>query len=198
MMGRDGGAMREPVIGIDLGTTYSAVAIMEEGRPRIIPNRSGLRLTPSMIAFTRAGERVVGEAARVLLEEIPENVAYALQQKFEGRALVFDLGGGTFDVSILEVEGGVFQVRATGGDPRLGGEDFDNAIAQWLLAQVPEAMRAQVSRDIISMQHLKVAAERAKRTLTDHEEAYISVVDLGYHLVAKRFTELNTSLTRSF
>src|SRR5262245_58465103 len=226
--------MREPVIGIDLGTTYSAVATMEEGRPRIIPNRAGLRLTPSMIAFTRSGERVVGEAAKLLLEEIPENVAFAtkrfigrrwsgavvpyplvsgpngevriqlagrvmplpqisamvlgelkldaqvyfgrpvsravitvpanfddgqrqatkeaasiaglevlrivneptaaaiaygLQQRFEGRALVFDLGGGTFDVSILEVERGVFQVRATGGDPRLGGEDFDSAIA---------------------------------------------------------------------
>jgi molecular chaperone DnaK len=302
--------MREPVIGIDLGTTYSAVAVMEEGRPRIIPNRAGLRLTPSMIAFTRAGDRVVGEAARLLLEEIPENVAYAtkrfigrrwtealvqearsvvpyplvagpngevrvqiagrvmplpqisamvlgelkldaqvyfgrpvtkavitvpanfddgqrqatkeaasiaglevlrivneptaaaiaygLQQKFEGRTLVFDLGGGTFDVSILEVERGVFQVRATGGDPRLGGEDFDSAIAQWLLAQVPEGMRQQVSRDVISMQHLKVAGERAKRTLTDHEEAYISVVDLGDHLEAKKFTELNTSLTRQF
>jgi molecular chaperone DnaK len=302
--------MREPVIGIDLGTTYSAVAVMEEGRPRIIPNRAGLRLTPSMIAFTRSGERVVGEAARVLLEEIPENVAYAtkrfigrrwseelvkesrslvpyplvagpngevrveiagrvmpvpqisamvlgelkldaqvyfgrpvtravitvpanfddgqrqatkeaasiagldvlrivneptaaamaygLQQKFEGRALVFDLGGGTFDVSILEVERGVFQVRATGGDPRLGGEDFDSAIAQWLLAQVPDSMRSQVSKDVISMQHLKVAGERAKRTLTDHQEAYISVVDLGDHLSTKRFTELNTSLTRTF
>jgi len=302
--------MREPVIGIDLGTTYSAVATMEDGRPRIIPNRAGLRLTPSMIAFTRTGERVVGEAARLLLEEIPENVAFAtkrfigrrwseslakdaravvpyplvagpngevrieiagrvmplpqisamvlgelkldaqvyfgrpvtkavitvpanfddgqrqatkeaaaiagldvlrivneptaaaiaygLQQKFEGRTLVFDLGGGTFDVSILEVERGVYQVRATGGDPRLGGEDFDGAIAQWLLAQVPEAMRGLVSRDVISMQHLKVAAERAKRTLTDHEEAYISVVDLGDHLVHKRFTELNTSLTRTF
>jgi len=302
--------MREPVIGIDLGTTYSAVAVMEEGRPRIIPNRAGLRLTPSMIAFTRTGERVVGEAARLLLEEIPENVAYAtkrfigrrwseqlaqeakavvpyplvagpngevrvqiagrimplpqisamvlgelkldaqvyfgrsvtkavitvpanfddgqrqatkeaaaiaglevlrivneptaaaiaygLQQKFEGRTLVFDLGGGTFDVSILEVERGVFQVRATGGDPRLGGEDFDSAIAQWLLAQVPESLRQQVSKDVISMQHLKVAGERAKRTLTDHQEAYISVVDLGDHLQAKKFTELNTSLTRQF
>src|SRR5262245_13147282 len=302
--------MHEPVIGIDLGTTYSAVATMEEGRPRIIPNRAGLRLTPSMIAFTRAGERVVGEPAKLLLEEVPENVAFAtkrfigrrwsealakdakqvvpyplvagpngevrvqiagrvmplpqisamvlgelkldaqvyfgrpvnkavitvpanfddgqrqatkeaaaiaglevlrivneptaaaiaygLQQRFEGRALVFDLGGGTFDVSILEVERGVYQVRATGGDPRLGGEDFDNAIAQWLLAQVPEGMRIPVAKDIISMQHLKVAAERAKRTLTDHEEAYISVVDLGDHLVAKRFTEVNTSLTRSF
>src|SRR3954453_4169621 len=79
-----GGAMREPVIGIDLGTTYSAVAVMEEGRPRIIPNRAGLRLTPSMIAFTRGGDRVVGEAARLLLEEIPENVAYATK-RFIGR-----------------------------------------------------------------------------------------------------------------
>jgi molecular chaperone DnaK len=304
--------MREPVIGIDLGTTYSAVATMEEGRPRIIPNRQGTRLTPSMVAFTRTGERVIGEEARTLLEEIPENVAFAtkrfigrrwteelaeeaktvvpyplvpgpngevrvkvagrvmpipqvsamvlaelkldaqvyfgkpvtravitvpanfddgqrqatkeaasiaglevlrivneptaaavaygLQQKFEGRALVFDLGGGTFDVSILEVEKGVYEVKATGGDSRLGGEDFDNRIAQWLLAQVPDAMRDAVGRDVISLQHLKVAAERAKRTLTEHEEAYISVVDLGDHTTSgpKRFTELNTSLTRAF
>src|SRR5438552_863146 len=72
--------MREPVIGIDLGTTYSAVATMEEGKPRIIPNRAGLRLTPSMIAFTRSGERVIGEAARAMLEEIPENVAFATKR----------------------------------------------------------------------------------------------------------------------
>src|SRR5688572_5966354 len=76
--------MREPVIGIDLGTTYSAVATMEDGKPRLIPNRQGTRLTPSMIAFTRSGERVIGEAARVLLEEVPENVAFATK-RFIGR-----------------------------------------------------------------------------------------------------------------
>src|SRR6185295_13017544 len=69
---------------------------------------------------------------------------------------------------------------------------------QWMLAQVPDSMRVQVGKDVISMQHLKVAGERAKRTLTEHQEAYISVVDLGDHLTVKRFTELNTSLTRTF
>ena len=72
--------MAEPVIGIDLGTTYSAVATMEEGKPKLIPNRAGQRLTPSMVGFTRTGDRVVGEAARALLEEIPENVALATKR----------------------------------------------------------------------------------------------------------------------
>jgi molecular chaperone DnaK len=72
--------MREPVVGIDLGTTYSAVATVEGGKPRIIPNRAGSRLTPSLVGFTRSGERVVGEQARQLAEELPENVAFATKR----------------------------------------------------------------------------------------------------------------------
>jgi molecular chaperone DnaK len=302
--------MREPVIGIDLGTTFSAVATVEEGKPRIINNRSGGRLTPSMVGFTRGGSRVVGEQARLLAEEAPENVAYAtkrflgrrwtaelatsarslvlypllhgeagdirlklggkvlpvsqvsamilgelkldaqahfgrpvskavitvpanfddqqrsatkeaariaglevlriineptsaavaygLTTRFQGRALVFDLGGGTFDVSILEVEDGVFVVKATGGDPQLGGEDFDLRIVDWLLAQVDEPFREAVRGDRLSMQRLKSAAERAKRVLSEKDEALISVADLGDHSGQKRFTQLETALTRSF
>ncbi len=304
--------MREPVIGIDLGTTYSAVATVADGKPEIIPNRAGGRLTPSMVGFVESGERVVGDAAKLLAEESPESVAYAtkrfigrrwseelaaqakylvpyplingpsgeirirvadrtlpipqisamilgelrldaqayfgravnkavitvpanfddsqrqgtkeaaqiagidvlrivneptaaavaygLAKGFQGRALVFDLGGGTFDVSILEVTDGVFEVKATGGDPQLGGEDFDNRIVQWLLAQVPDAFRDIVQRDKLSMQRMKVAAEKAKRELSSAEEAYISIGELGDHLDRsnKRFTELNTALTRTF
>ncbi|MDQ3263096.1 MAG: Hsp70 family protein [Myxococcota bacterium] len=303
--------MREPVIGIDLGTTYSATATVEDGAPRVIPSRRGGRLTPSMVGFTHGGDRVVGEAARTLAEELPENVAFAtkrfigrrwspelaaqakylvpypliagpqgeirikvagqvlpitqisamvlgelkldaqayygrpvhkavitvpanfddgqrqgtkeaaaiaglevlrivneptaaavaygLTQKFEGRALVFDLGGGTFDVSILEVQNGVFEVKATGGDPQLGGEDFDNRIVQWLLAQIPDDRREEIRTDPVSMQRLKLAAERSKRELTLAEEAYISINDLGSHLRGgKPHIEINTALTRSF
>src|SRR3954470_22878817 len=82
--------MREPVVGIDLGTTYSAVAAMEEARPRIIPNRAGGRLTPSMVGFSRSGDRVVGEAARLLAEELPENVAVATK-RFIGRRFTPEL-----------------------------------------------------------------------------------------------------------
>lgn len=304
--------MREPVIGIDLGTTYSAVATVEEdGKPRIIPSRSGGRLTPSMIGFTRGGDRIVGEPARLLAEELPENVAwatkrfigrrwspelaaqakylvpypliegpngeirikvaghvlpitqvsamvlgelkldaqayfgrpvnkavitvpanfddnqrqgtkeaaaiaglevlrivneptaaavaYGLTQQFRGRALVFDLGGGTFDVSILEVENGVFEVKATGGDPQLGGEDFDNRIVQWLLAQLPDERREEIRTDPLSLQRLKVAAERSKRELTMADEAFISIADLCSHTGGKRPpVEINTALTRGF
>ena len=303
--------MGEPVIGIDLGTTYSAVATVEDGKPRVIVGRDGNRLTPSMVGFTAGGERVVGNKAKALADELPRNVAYAtkrfigrrwtadlasqarylvpypliagpsgeirielagqvlpltqvsamvlgelkldaqayfgrpvskavitvpanfddgqrqatkeaaaiaglevlrivneptaaavaygLTSSFRGRALVFDLGGGTFDVSILEVESGVFVVKATGGDPQLGGEDFDNRIVQWLLAQVPEDRREEINQDPVSMQRLKVASERAKRELTETEEAYLSITGLGSHSGGKGANiEVNTALTRTF
>ncbi|RKH45380.1 Hsp70 family protein [Corallococcus sicarius] len=303
--------MQEPVIGIDLGTTNSVVATVEDGRPRLIPSRAGGRLTPSVVGLTRAGDRVVGQAAQMLAEEQPDAVvwatkrflgrrytpelvqqakamvpyplvagptgdvrvklagrvlptaqisafilgelrldaqahfgrdvrkcvitvpanfddnqrqatreaagiagldvvrlvneptaaalAYGLSRGFEGSALVFDLGGGTFDVSILDVKAGVFEVKATGGDHALGGEDFDQRIVQWLLAQVEDSFQDAVSRDPQSLRRLKVAAEAAKRELTDADEATISVSGLGDHTAGvKRFTEINTALTRSF
>jgi molecular chaperone DnaK len=303
--------MNEPFIGIDLGTTFCAVATVENGLPVIISNREGGRLTPSVVGFTRNGDRVVGEQARALAAELPENVAYAtkrfigrrftpelaesartlvtypllggpegdvrlrvagrvlpvsqvsamilgelkldaeayfgrpvtkavitvpanfddqqrsatkeaariaglevlriineptaaavaygLSASFKGRALVFDLGGGTFDVSILEAEDGVFVVKATGGDSQLGGEDFDLRIVEWLLAQVDEEFRQTVRNDLVSVQRLKTAAERAKRVLTEREEAFISVDELGDHAGGnKRFTQVETALTRSF
>jgi molecular chaperone DnaK len=303
--------MHDPVIGIDLGTTNSAVATVEDGRARLIPSRAGGRLTPSVVGITKSGERVVGHAAQALGEEHPDAVvwatkrflgrrytpelvqqakatvpyplvagpsgdvrvklggrvmpvtqvsamilgelaldaqahfgrpvskcvitvpanfddnqrqatreaatiagldvvrlvneptaaalAYGLSRGFEGNALVFDLGGGTFDVSILEVKAGVFEVRATGGDPRLGGEDFDQRIVQWLLAQVDDEMRHLVSQDAQSLRRLKVAAEAAKRTLTEADEATVSVAGLGDHATSgRRLTELETVLTRSF
>ncbi len=149
---------------------------------------------------TKEAARIAGlDAIRIINEPTSAAVAYGLTSGFQGRALVFDLGGGTFDVSILEVQSGVFQVKATGGDSQLGGEDFDNRIAQWLLAQVDERFRDAVARDKLSMQRLKTAAEKAKRDLTDAEEAYIAVGDLGDHSSSGgRFTQLDTALTRAF
>jgi len=301
----------EPVIGIDLGTTYSAVATVDAGRPLIIPNRTGARLTPSVVGFTAQGERVVGEKAQQLGDTAPDRIApatkrwigrrwtpelaalarhvvpypliagpsgdvrikvagrvmpitqvaamllgelkldaeahfggpvsrcvitvpanfddsqrqatreaariaglevlrivneptaaamaYGLVTSFQGRALVFDLGGGTFDVSILEMENGVYEVRATGGDQQLGGEDFDDTIVRWLLAQVNEPFRDIVQKDRISMQRLRYAAERAKRTLTAQTEAFISVSDLRDHTSESAdFAQVDTALTRDF
>jgi len=136
---------------------------------------------------------------RLVNEPTAAAVAYGLATQFEGRALVFDLGGGTFDVSILEMDKGVFQVRATGGDMKLGGEDFDQRIVQWLLAQVPDAHRDAVGRDRLSMQHLKSAAENAKKALSEAQEAQIDVPDLGDHsrADAQRY-QLDSALTRAF
>jgi molecular chaperone DnaK len=301
----------EPVIGIDLGTTYSAVATVEQGRPVVIASRTGARLTPSVVGFTALGERVVGERAQVLGDQAPDRVApatkryigkrwsaelaqgaklvvpypliqgpssevrikvagrvmpltqvsamllgelkldaeahfgcpvsrcvitvpanfdegqrqatreaariagldvlrmvneptaaaiaYGLFNSVHGRTLVFDLGGGTFDVSVLEMQDGVYEVRATGGDPQLGGDDFDACIVQWLMAQVPESHREAMRGDRISMQRLRYAAERAKRTLSEQTEAFISVDDLGGSEGdgGKPF-KLETVLTRDF
>jgi molecular chaperone DnaK len=301
--------MSEPVVGIDLGTSTSAVATVEDGRPRIIPNRRGRPLTPSLVGFAPDGTRVVGDTARGVAEEHPSDVAsatkrfigrrwtaelarsaralvpypllegpngevririagrvlpltqvssmilgelkldaeahferpvsscvitvpanfddlqraatreaahiaglnvlrlvneptaaavaYGLTSSFRGRALVFDLGGGTFDVSILEVENGVFQVKATGGDPLLGGEDFDARVVQWLLERVPETHREPAARDTLSMQRLKVAAELAKRELSFSDAALISVTGLGDHRPGGTLTDIEASLSRT-
>jgi molecular chaperone DnaK len=300
--------MREPVVGIDLGTSTSAVATVENGKPRVLSNRIGRSLTPSLVGFTTDGVRVVGEEARLLAVTRPSDVAaatkrfigrrwnpklvqearslvayplvegpsgeirariagrvlpltqisamvlgelkldaeahfgrpvqkcvitvpanfddnqraatkqaaqiaglhvlrivneptaaavaYGLTSKFEGKALVFDLGGGTFDVSILEVESGVFQVQATGGDPVLGGEDFDAAVVQWLLSQLPLAQREGAAHDTISIQRLKIAAEQAKRELSEADEARVTASGLGDHGPGGTLVDLDVRLTR--
>jgi molecular chaperone DnaK len=301
--------MREPVVGIDLGTSTSAVATVENGTPRVLSNRGGRSLTPSLVGFTPEGKRVVGEEARLLAVSRPADVAaatkrfigrrwspklvhearslvpyplvegpsgevrakiasrvlpltqisamvlgelkldaeahfgrpvqncvitvpanfddnqraatkqaaqiaglhvlrivneptaaavaYGLTSKFEGKALVFDLGGGTFDVSILEVESGVFQVRATGGDPVLGGEDFDAVVVRWLLERLPLPQRETAGHDVLSMQRLKVAAEQAKRELSQSDEACITGSGLGDHGPGGTLVDLEVTLSRA-
>src|SRR5436190_1111701 len=145
------------VIGIDLGTTNSCVAVMEGSAPKVIENAEGARTTPSIIAFAPDGERLAGQPAkrqgvtnpeytffaikrliaglevlRIINEPTAAALAYGLDKKSSGTIAVYDLGGGTFDVSVLEIGDGVFEVKSTNGDTFLGGEDFDQRVVNFL------------------------------------------------------------------
>ncbi|HSP78511.1 MAG TPA: Hsp70 family protein, partial [Myxococcaceae bacterium] len=149
---------------------------------------------------TREAASIAGlDALRLINEPTAAALAYGLSRGFQGHALVFDLGGGTFDVTVLEVTDGVYEVKATGGDPVLGGEDFDRRITEWLLAQVEDDARELVRRDALSMRRLKVAAEQAKKDVTEYEETLISIAGLGDNARGSRTqVGLETVLTRAF
>src|SRR3989441_602707 len=133
------------IIGIDLGTTNSVVAVMEGGEPVVIANQEGGRTTPSVVAFTKGGERLVGQVAkrqatkdagriaglevlRIINEPTAAALAYGLDKKKDETIAVYDFGGGTFDISILEVGEGVVEVKSTNGDTHLGGDNLDQRI----------------------------------------------------------------------
>lgn len=273
------------IIGIDLGTTNSCVAVMEAGKPRVLENSEGRRVTPSVVVFKKDGERIVGDAAKRQIvtnhdravysikrfmgrlyrevtrerEEVPFKVvegpngdarvrigdrdysppeisamilqkmkqtaeeklgekiteavitvpayfndaqrqatkdagkiagldvkriineptaaalAYGLDKKKDQKIAVYDLGGGTFDISILEIGDGVFEVKATNGDTHLGGDDFDQRIIEWLIDEFKRKEGIDLKRDLMAMQRLKEAAEKAKIELSSSMETEINL-----------------------
>ncbi|MEJ5254634.1 MAG: molecular chaperone DnaK [Acidimicrobiales bacterium] len=279
-------------VGIDLGTTNSVVAVLEGGDPVVIPNAEGSRTTPSVVAFAKNGEVLVGEVAkrqaitnpdrtirsvkrhmgtnwtididgkaytpqeisarvlmklkrdaeaylgdtvnqavitvpayfddaqrtatkeagqiaglevlRIINEPTAAALAYGLDKEHDQTILVFDLGGGTFDVSVLEIGDGVFEVKSTHGDTHLGGDDWDQRIIDWLVERFKAAHGVDLSKDSMAMQRLKEAAEKAKIELSQVQQTQINLpfitaiaegpLHLDEQLTRAKFQELTADL----
>lgn len=267
------------VIGIDLGTTNSCVSVVENEAPVIIPGTSGSMTTPSIVAFTKKGERLVGESARrqavtnpertissvkrhmgtegsvridgteykaqtisamvlmqlkkdaedflgepvteavitvpayfnniqrqatkdagriaglnvkrIINEPTSAALSYGLNHGEPQKVMVYDLGGGTFDVSVIEIGEGVIEVLATAGDNHLGGDDFDERITQWLLRRFKDEHKVDLSRDFAAMQRIRDAAEQAKKELSISDSSHIMLPYLAEH----RGEQLHMDLT---
>jgi molecular chaperone DnaK len=250
-------------VGIDLGTTNSVVSVMEGGEPTVIANAEGQRTTPSVVAWSKSGEVLVGEVAkrqavtnadrtvrsvkrhmgrdwkteidgkhytpqeisarilmklkrdaesylgdsvtqavitvpayfddaqrqatkeageiaglevlRLVAEPTAAALAYGLEKEDEQTVLVFDLGGGTFDVSVLEIAEGVFDVKSTAGDSQLGGDDWDQALIDWMVTTFKNEHGVDLSKDRMALQRLKEAAEKAKIELSSSQETTINL-----------------------
>jgi len=297
--------MPEKVIGIDLGTTNSVVSVMEGGDPVVIPNSEGGRTTPSVVAFTKDGERLVGQVAkrqaitnpqntvfsikrfmgrrigevkteitevpykvvagqkdmaaveigdkrytppeisamilqkmrqtaedylghpvqkavvtvpayfndsqrqatkdagkiaglevlRIINEPTAASLAYGLERKKEEKIAVFDLGGGTYDISVLELAEGVFEVKATNGDTHLGGDDFDQRVIDWLVDEFKKDQGIDLSQDPMALQRLKEAAEKAKMELSSRTQTDINLPFITADQSGPK--HLNVTLTRA-
>ena len=293
------------VLGIDLGTTNSCMAVMEGGEPVVVPNAEGGRTTPSIVAFTKSGERLVGQAAkrqavtnpkntvfsikrfmgrkydevkneigmvpyevvkadngdahvriddkvysppeissmilqklkadaeaylgekvtdaiitvpayfndsqrqatkdagkiaglnvlRIINEPTAASLAYGLDKKKDEKIAVYDLGGGTFDVSVLEIGEGVFEVKATNGDTHLGGDDFDEAVIRWLVDEFKKEQGVDLAQDKMALQRLKEAAEKAKCELSSSQSTDVNLPFITADASGPK--HLNITLTRS-
>ena len=297
--------MASKIIGIDLGTTNSVVAVMEGGDPVVIPNAEGGRTTPSVVAFTKDGERLVGQVAkrqavtnprqtifsikrfmgrrmeevkeeasrvpykiengsnglatveiqgkkytppeisamilqkmkqtaedylgtkvdravitvpayfndaqrqatkdagkiaglevmRIINEPTAAALAYGLDKKKEEKVAVFDLGGGTYDISVLELAEGVFEVKSTNGDTHLGGDDFDQRVIDWLVTEFKRDQGIDLSKDPMALQRLKEAAEKAKMELSSTQQTDINLPFITADQSGPK--HLNYTLTRA-
>src|SRR2546425_729660 len=192
---------------------------MEGGAPQVIPNQEGARTTPSIVGFTAKGERLVGQIAKRQALTNPKNTVFAVKRLIAGLKVsrilneptaaalayglksargqfvaVYDLGGGTFDVSILEMAEGLFQVRATGGDTFLGGEDFDQRVIDWLIAEFSRETSIDLRQDRMALQRLKEAAEKAKCELSTSQQTEIVLPFISADSSGPK--HLNTVLTR--
>ena len=271
------------IIGIDLGTTNSCVSVMEGGEPVVIPNSEGDRTTPSVVAFSKDGERLVGKIAKNQAVTNPENtvisikrdmgtnkkvkigaeefspqeisamilqklkadaesylgqkvteavitvpayfsdsqrqatkdagkiaglnvlriineptaaaLAYGVEKENEQKVLIYDLGGGTFDVSILEIGDGVFEVLATSGNNRLGGDDFDNKIMDFLVEEFKKETGIDLGQDTVAKQRLKEAAENAKKELSQAGQTTINLPFITADATGPK--HMNITLTRA-
>ncbi len=271
----------EKVIGIDLGTTNSCMAIMEAGQPVVIPNAEGARTTPSVVAFTKEGERLVGSLAkrqavtntqrtvasikrrmgtsekvriddksytpqeisamilqklkrdaeaylgetiskavitvpayfndaqrqatkdagtiagldvlRIINEPTASALAYGIDKEHDSTILVYDLGGGTFDVSILTLGDGVFEVKATAGNNRLGGDDFDQKIVEYLVDEFRKSSGIDLKNDLIAMQRLRDAAENAKIELSTVQKTTVNLPYITTDASGPKFLDIDLS-----
>src|SRR6266581_2066603 len=212
-------AAGEKIIGIDLGTTNSVVAVMEGKEAKVIPNAEGNRLTPSVVAFTDKGDRLVGDQAKRQAVTNPKRTIYSIK-RFMGRRhnevaseeklvpykivgapdelVKVDIDGKQYtppEISILDVGDGVFEVKATNGDTHLGGDDFDQVLIDYIADQFKKENGIDLRKDQMALQRLKEAAERAKKDLSQQATADINLPFITADASGPK--HLQMSITRS-